>query len=214
MTEKIVPTDETGLLAAVSVLKQGGVIAFPTETVYGIGADIRQPEAVHRLFLIKGRSFRQPLLLHCASFEQALPFVCNVPQTARLIAEKFLPGPIALILFRSALVPDIITSGGETVGIRVVDHPAFTRIAALLGAPLAGTSANLSGEPATNDFSRISPVVLNQVNLAVNAGISGSGIASTLIDLTVSPPRLLRTGKIGKMEIEKTLGIEITVGEN
>lgn len=194
---------------AVQTLLKGGVIIFPTETVYGIGADIRSPEAVRRLSAIKERSARQPLLIHCGTFQQAALYVRGIPDVAWLLAKRFLPGPVALILSPSSNAPDFVTGDSGTVGIRVVNNPVFFEIVSRLGAPLAGTSANIHGQPATNDFNAISPEIVARVDLAIDAGKTGSGSASTIIDLTTHPPRLLREGDIKRQELEQTLGLKL-----
>ncbi len=210
---RIVTADESGVEQAVMVLKKGGVVVFPTETVYGIGADIRKPEAIRRIFEIKARGFTQPLLVHCGDKTQLQMMVKDVPEWAEPLIARFLPGPLALIFFRSEAVPEIVSAGRETVGIRVVANEVFIRICEELGAPIAGTSANLSGEPATNDFGAIALEVIGKTDLAINSGISGSGCASTILDLTVKPLRIIRTGQIGKDEIERVLG-EVVVNND
>lgn len=203
---RIIAVGKGAIEQAVTTLKNGGVVIFPTETVYGIGADIRQPEAIKRIFAIKGRGFNQPFLVHCGNKSQMRMMVKEVPVWAETLIARFLPGPLALIFFRSERVPAIVSAGRETVGIRVVANEIFARICEELGAPLAGTSANKSGEPATNEFAAIAPEVVAQAELAINAERSGSGRASTILDITVKPPRIIRKGEIGKEEMEKVLG--------
>lgn len=194
---------------AVKTLLKGGVLLFPTETVYGIGADIRSPEAVRRLSAIKERPARQPLLIHCNAIEQAASYIQRIPDITWLLAKMYLPGPLALILPSSSNAPDFVTGDSGTVGIRVVNNPVFFEIVSRLGAPLAGTSANLHSQPATNDFSAISPEIISRVDFAIDAGKTGSGNASTILDLTKHPPRLLREGDIKRSELEQTLGLKL-----
>ncbi|MGQ9679005.1 MAG: L-threonylcarbamoyladenylate synthase [bacterium] len=196
---------------AVNTLLNGGVILFPTETVYGIGADIRSLQAIHRLFEIKGRPPAQPLLLHCSTLEQAVPFVKEIPNTAWELAKRFLPGPLALIFYRSPLVPDIATGGNVTVGIRVVKNSLFFEIAERLRAPIVGTSANIHRQPPTNEFRLIPREIVSAVDLAIEAGIIGSGNPSTVLDLTTYPPKINREGDIKKAELEATLGLKLTL---
>ncbi|MGB9742363.1 MAG: L-threonylcarbamoyladenylate synthase [candidate division WOR-3 bacterium] len=203
---RILPAEEGVVSEAVAVLRSGGVIIFPTETVYGIGADIRQPTAIEKIFVLKQRPLNLRLLVHCAD-EQQLKFVAReVPESARRLIAAFLPGPLAIILKRSAIVPDIVTAGGETVGIRIVANPVFQAIARRLGAPLAGTSANPSGQPATNNFALIAPEIVQGCDLAIDAGNCGSGIPSTIVDLTCQPPAIHRTGEIGIEQVQAVLG--------
>lgn len=206
----IVPPEDRFLNLAVATLKKGGIIIFPTETVYGIGADFRQVKAIERIFSIKRRALSLPLLLHCTNIEQVKMVVREIPQRAELLIKMFLPGSLALILQRSEIVPDIITADTAKVGIRIVAQPFFTRIVRGLGVPLAGTSANLSGQPATNNFQDISRVLISQCDIAIDAKTSGSGRASTIVDLTVDPPCLLRKGEIGKDKIDAVIGTSVT----
>lgn len=179
------------------MLGGGGVVIFPTETVYGIGADIRQPRAIERIFALKHRPPDRRLLLHLGDKSQIKDVVRDIPTTAHPLISTFLPGPLAIILYRSPAVPDIVTAGGETVGIRIVAHEWFAAVSRNLGAPIAGTSANLSGNPPTNEFAQIPSEIIAGCDLAIDAGISGSGIPSTVVDLTQKTPVILRLGEIG-----------------
>ncbi|MCX7731702.1 MAG: L-threonylcarbamoyladenylate synthase [candidate division WOR-3 bacterium] len=204
----ILKPDPEAIIRAVEVLRNGGVIIFPTETVYGIGADLRQPQAIERIYAIKGRSLDLRLLVHCADESQVKGVVREIPEPAGRLIDAFLPGPLALILYRSPLVPDIVTAGGETVGIRIVDNPYFAAIARTLGAPLAGTSANLSGAPPTNEFRAIDPEIIARCDLALDAGVAGSGRPSTIIDLTRDPPVILRAGEIDPAQLQAVLKLK------
>jgi L-threonylcarbamoyladenylate synthase len=208
---KIIPPEEKYIDSAVEALKKGGIIIFPTETVYGIGAEFRQVRSIERIFLIKRRPFTIPLLLHCANIEQMKMVVKELPHWAEPLTEMLLPGPLALILYRSEIVPDIITGKTNKVGVRIVAQPFFARVALKLASPLAGTSANFSGEPATNNFAEINKEILLQCDTAIDAGRSGSGRPSTILDLTTVPPRLLRQGEIGKDEIERVIQRKVDV---
>jgi|UniRef100_A0A7V3PTJ1 L-threonylcarbamoyladenylate synthase len=190
---------------AVAVLSHGGVIIFPTETVYGIGADLRQPGAIERIFAIKKRVPERRLLIHCADEVQLKMAVREIPEQARALITAFLPGPLALILERSVAVPDIVTAGGKTVGVRIVASPLFYAICTRLGAPLAATSANLSGNAATNNFTAIERKIVELSDLSIDAGISGSGIPSTIVDLTTTPPVIRRQGEISKTQVQAVL---------
>lgn len=204
----ILKPDPEAVIRAVEVLRNGGVIIFPTETVYGIGADLRQPQAIERIYAIKERPRDLRLLIHCADVSQARGVVRELPEPAGRLIDAFLPGPLALILYRSPLVPDIVTAGGETVGIRIVDNPYFAAIARTLGAPLAGTSANLSGAPPTNDFRAIDPEIIRRCDLALDAGVAGSGRPSTIVDLTRDPPVILRAGEIDPAQVQALLKLK------
>ena len=191
---------------AARILRDGGVAVFPTETVYGVGADIRCAEAVARLFALKKREPSQPLMAHCASPVQMLEHVAEVPQWVQPLISRFWPGPLALIFRSTDNVPRIVTGGGQTIGIRMVGHPAARDLLEELGAPIAGTSANLHGEPATSRFAAISPALLGQVDVALDAGLCGKDVPSTVLDVTQRPPRILRVGAVSVEAIEAVAG--------
>jgi len=191
---------------AARILRDGGVALFPTETVYGVGADIRCAESVGRVFALKKREPSQPLMAHCASPVQMLEYVAEVPQWVQPLISRFWPGPLALIFRSSEKVPPVVTGGGQTIGIRMVGHPAVRDLLEELGAPIAGTSANLHGEPATSLFAAVSPALLGQVDVALDAGLCGRDIPSTVLDVTLKPPRIVRVGAVSVQEIEAVVG--------
>jgi L-threonylcarbamoyladenylate synthase len=191
---------------AAAVLRAGGVAVFPTETVYGVGADIRDAAAVGRVFALKNRRPSQPLMAHCASPVQMLEYVDEVPEWAQPLISRFWPGPLALIFRSTDKVPPVVTSGGRTIGVRMVGHPVVRDLLEELGAPIAGTSANRSGEPATSRFDAINPKLLEQVDVALDAGICGSDLPSTVLDVTCDPPRVVRIGAVPVEAIEAVVG--------
>jgi len=202
------PGPETTLLAA-QALRAGAVIIFPTETVYGIGCDLRDEPAIRRLFAIKQRPPDMPLMAHCADWAQVTDWVQEIPDRARPLMARFWPGPLALVLKRGPNVPDTAVAGGRTIGIRLVANPVAAELIRHLGAPIAGTSANISSEPATADFRQLSPKLLAQVDIALDAGTAGLGQPSTVLDVTGDPPRLIRAGAVPVAEIEKILGCPV-----
>ena len=188
---------------AVELLQQGEMVVFPTDTVYGIGAHAFLPQAVARLYTIKRRphSLAIPMLLSDAGGMRA---VCtNIPPLAWQLAERFWPGGQSLVLTRSDLVPDVVTAGGSTVAIRVPDYPPVRELCRRLGAPLAATSANRHGqpEPVTADEVRLVPG--GDVPLILDGGLCPGGMASTVLDLTVSPPAVLRPGPVTVAQLEE-----------
>jgi L-threonylcarbamoyladenylate synthase len=189
-----------------AILRAGGVAVFPTETVYGVGADIRDAAAVERVFVLKNRNPSQPLMAHCASPVQMLEYVTGVPEWVQPLVSRFWPGPLALILHSTDKVPAAVTGGGRTIGIRMVGHPVARDLLEELGAPIAGTSANLHGEPATSRFDAICPKLLDQVDVALDAGICGRGLSSTVLDVTCEPPRVVRLGAVSVQAIEAVVG--------
>jgi L-threonylcarbamoyladenylate synthase len=191
---------------AARILRDGGIAVFPTETVYGVGADIRNPAAVSRVFALKNREPSQPLMAHCASPVQMLEYVADVPQWTQPLMSRFWPGPLALIFQSTDRVPSVVTGGMRTVGIRMVGHPVARDLLEELGAPIVGTSANLHGEPATSRFACVSSDLLERVDVALDAGLCGKDLPSTVLDVTVSPPRVVRVGAVSVQDIEAVAG--------
>jgi L-threonylcarbamoyladenylate synthase len=191
---------------AARILRDGGVAVFPTDTLYGVGADIRNAAAVSQVFVLKGRSPTQPLMAHCSSPVQMLDYVIEVPESVQPLISRFWPGPLALIFRRTDKVPDAVVGGGETLGVRIVGHPVVRDLIEELGAPIAGTSANLHGEPATSRFDAVNPALLEQVDVALDAGLCGSDLPSTVLDVTRWPPRIVRAGAVSVQDIEAVVG--------
>jgi len=191
---------------AARILRDGGVAVFPTETVYGIGADIRKAEAVGRVFALKNRKPSQPLMVHCASPVQMVVYVAEVPEWVQPLISRFWPGPLAMIFRSTDKVPSAVTGGGRAVGIRMVEHPVARDLLEELGAPIAGTSANRHGESATSRFAAVNPSLLEQVDVAMDAGLCGNDVPSTVLDVTCAPPRLVRLGAVSVQAIEVVIG--------
>jgi L-threonylcarbamoyladenylate synthase len=181
---------------AAEALKRGELVAFPTDTVYGVGAHAFLPEAVMGLYEVKGRPIHLPipLLLPDAA---AMADVCTgIPSLAWRLAERFWPGGLSLVLARAPVVPDAVTAGGSTVAVRVPDYPLVCELCRRLGAPLAATSANRHGQPAPVTADEVVTNLGGRIALVLDGGACPGGIASTLLDLTVSPPAILRPGPI------------------
>jgi L-threonylcarbamoyladenylate synthase len=191
---------------AARILRADGVAIFPTETVYGVGADIRSASAVGRVFDLKNRNPSQPLMAHCASPVQMLEYVAEVSEWVQPLISRFWPGPLALVFRATDKVPSVAIGGGKTIGIRMVGHPVTRDLLEELGAPIAGTSANLHGEPATSRFARVSPILLQRVDVALDAGLCGKDVPSTVLDVTCRPPRVLRAGTVSVQAIEAVVG--------
>jgi len=208
MAEVLAPTADS-IARAAQVLAAGGVAIFPTETVYGIGANIADPAAVRRVFLAKGRDFCRPLMAHCSSLDQLPGLVAEVPVPARRLIHRFWPGPLALVLPRHPSVADVVVGGRATIGIRMVADTCTCCLIDRLGRPLAGTSANRSGRSATACFAGLDPELLDEIDVALDAGTAGSGQPSTVLDMTASPPRLIRRGAVAATEIEAVLGCRL-----
>lgn len=191
---------------AVRTVADGGLIVFPTETVYGIGADVHRPEAIARIYRLKRRPIGLPLLIHCGAVEQLDGIVDSLSESARLLIGRFWPGPLTLILPATAHLPPALLGPDRTVGVRMVDQPATRDFISALGSPLAGTSANRHGDKPTGSFAGIAADIIGGVDCALNGGACGSGTPSTVIALTASKPKLIRAGAVPTELIEEALG--------
>jgi L-threonylcarbamoyladenylate synthase len=191
----------------VFILKQGGIVAFPTDTVYGLGASAAIPEAVARVYVAKGRPSSMPMPLLLARVSQIEDVAESVPPLAWRLAEKFLPGALTLVLRKSGAVSDIVTGGGVTVAVRIPAHPVPVALVSGLGAPLLGTSANLSGCPSALTADEVSGQFGEQVDLVVDGGPSPGGRESTIVDVTGEVPVVLREGALSLSELGRAAGI-------
>jgi L-threonylcarbamoyladenylate synthase len=181
---------------AVALLHKGEPIAFPTDTVYGIGVHAFQPEAVNRLFDLKRRPAQVPIPLLLPDVETVRTTCTDVPAIAWRLAARFWPGGLTLVLRRSVAVPDAVTSGGATVAVRVPDHFWVRELGRQLGAPLAATSANLHGRPSPVTAKDVMGAFEGLIPLILDGGHCQGGVASTVLDLTVVPPTVLRPGPV------------------
>ena len=181
---------------AAELLRMGEVVALPTETVYGLAANALDEKAVAKIFQIKGRPAHNPIIVHVASNEMAKHCVKNWPELAGSFSKSFWPGPLTLILPRAEKIPEIVTAGGATVGIRWPSHPFMQAVIRECGFPLAAPSANLSNQISPTNAEHVRAQLGGKISLIVDGGQSQVGIESTVLDLTVSPPRILRPGMI------------------
>ncbi len=196
--------------AAAQVLRRGGLVAIPTETVYGLGADGLNPEAVAKIFRVKGRPNDNPLILHIAGADEIERYSHDIPHTAYALAEQFWPGPLTMILPARDCVPRSTTGGLSTVGLRCPDCEITRKIIRLAGVPVAAPSANISGKPSTTTAQHVLDDHDGKIEIVVDGGPCRVGVESTIIDLTEQPPRLLRPGGISPEQLRQVLG-EITV---
>jgi L-threonylcarbamoyladenylate synthase len=195
---------------AIQVLQEGGIVAFPTDTVYGVGAHGLLPAAVERLYLAKRRPRDKAIPLLVVGVEALSQVAIEIPDIAYALAERFWPGALTLVLRRAAQVPDVVTSGGDTVAVRAPDHPVTQALIAALGAPLAATSANLSGQPAPDAPEGVLAQLDGRIGLLLDGGTCPGGVASTVLDLTVSPPVVLRVGGLSVEQLADMLGRQTT----
>ena len=206
--------DNDAVSVAASYLRKGNTVAFPTETVYGLGANALDRDAVAKIFKVKGRPHDNPLLLHVSSFEMAQRCVSEDMSRYSRLTDRLWPGPVTLILQKSAEIPLAATAGLETVGIRFPAHPVARLMIELAGVPVAAPSANLSGKPSPTEEAHVLEDLMDQVPCILLAGKTVFGLESTIIDLTQDPPVLLRPGPISPEQLRETLGdIAITVSD-
>ena len=191
---------------AAAILRAGGLVAFPTETVYGLGADASSAAAVARLYAAKGRPADHPVIIHFSTSDNAFEWGREIPQAARTLAARFWPGPLTLILKRSPKAKDFVTGGQDSVGLRVPSHPVAQELLREFGGAVAAPSANLFGNVSATTAAHVREEM--DVELVLDGGPSEVGIESTIVDLT-SGVALLRPGRISREEIEKTLGVKI-----
>ena len=186
---------------AAAVIRQGGVIAFPTRCLYGLGADAFNPEAVSRIFKIKQRPANNPLLILIDDPKRLERLVTHISVAAKDIAEQFWPGRVTLVLEASAQVPDYLTAGSGKIGIRLAGHPVAAALAGATLGPLTGTSANVSGSPGCHQIRDLMPEVTEKLDLILDAGPLKGGRGSTVVDVTGKVPRVLREGVVSEKEI-------------
>jgi L-threonylcarbamoyladenylate synthase len=188
--------DAENLAEAVRILREGGVVAFPTETFYGLGADARNEAAVEKIFRIKGRDFKNPLPLIVATDRDVIPLVDEIPEAAQILMKAFWPGPLTLVFWASSSVLPRLTANAGKIGIRVSSHPVARLLAGMLGGPLTATSANLSGGPECSSAEAVMDALDGLLDTVVDGGATPGGKGSTVLDVTVFPPRILREGAI------------------
>ena len=197
---------EDQITAAADILRQGGLVAIPTETVYGLGANALDEAAVHKIFEAKGRPQDNPLIIHVPG-PQWLPRYCeDVPPLAYTLARKFWPGPLTMILKRKKVVPDATTAGLDTVGVRCPDHQVTLAIIREAGVPIAAPSANTSGRPSCTCAADCLEDMEGKIDAVVDGGPCQVGVESTIVDLTCDPPRLLRPGGMPLEALEEVVG--------
>ncbi|MFF2195105.1 L-threonylcarbamoyladenylate synthase [Streptomyces sp. NPDC058157] len=191
---------------AVGVLRAGGLVALPTETVYGLGANAEDPAAVGRIFAVKGRPPTHPLIVHIADGEQLGDWVEEVPETARVLAEAFWPGPLTLVLRRGRRVPLEATGGLETVAVRVPDHPVALALLSAFGGGVTAPSANRFGSVSPTTAHHVHAELGDAVDFVLDGGSCEVGVESTIVDLTSGVPSILRPGGVTAEDIEAALG--------
>jgi len=200
--------------AAVAVLRRGGLVAFPTETVYGLGADAANPAAVERIFAVKGRPRSHPLIVHLAEGTAIKEWAAEVPPDAWALAEAFWPGPLTLILPRADRVPDAVTGGAGTVGLRVPAQPLALELLGAFGGGIAAPSANRFGRVSPTTATHVRADLGTDVDVILDGGPCAVGVESTIVDLSRGAPRVLRLGGLSVDALSDVLGhpIDVRVG--
>ena len=187
--------------AAAAVIREGGVIAFPTRCLYGLGADAFNPEAVDRIFKIKQRSAAKPILILIDEPNRLKGLVTHISEAAKAISERFWPGRVTLVFDAGAKVPETLTAGTGKIGIRLAGHPVAAALARAMQAPITGTSANVSDCPGCHQIDDLQPAVAEQLDLIIDVGPLKGGRGSTVVDVTGKIPRVLREGAVSKKDI-------------
>jgi L-threonylcarbamoyladenylate synthase len=194
------------ILTAAEVLRRGGLVAFPTETVYGLGADASNADAVKQIFAAKGRPPDNPIIVHVASASDLDRLTDRVPQQARRLMDRFWPGPLTLILPKSAEVPEDVTGGLDTVAVRMPRNKIALALITALGRPVAAPSANLSGRPSGTTAGHVLADFAGKIDMILDGGPVTVGVESTVLDLSRKPPAILRPGAVTPEDLAPLLG--------
>jgi L-threonylcarbamoyladenylate synthase len=203
--------DEIG--AAAEVLRRGGLVAFPTETVYGLGADAANADALRRLYAVKGRPADHPVIVHVADARALDDWAAEVPDAARALAAAFWPGPLTVIVRRAARVPDEVTGGRDTVGLRVPDQPVALALLRAFGGGVAAPSANRFGRVSPTTADDVRADLGADVDVVLDGGPCRVGVESTIVDCTTDPPVIARVGGVAQEAVERVLGRPVVVAD-
>jgi len=193
---------------AVEVLKNGGLVGVPTETVYGLAANGLDASAVAKIYEVKGRPKVKPLSLLVPSLEVAATVCAEIPEATRILAEAFWPGPLTIILPARGNVPHIVTAGGDTIGIRCPDHPLTLELLRTAGLPAAAPSANVSNMPSPESSDDVLAYFDGKIDCVIDGGICRLGVESTIISLVTEPYKILRQGALPEESIRQALGLD------
>lgn len=205
--------DQKKILLAAELLRKGEVVAFPTETVYGLGARVFDEKAIQKIYALKGRPSDNPLIVHIGREEEIELLAAQIPDDAYLLQKHFFPGPLTLVLKRNQRVPSIVSAGLPTIALRMPSHPIALKLIQTLEEPIAAPSANLSGRPSPTRREHVLEDFQEKIPLILDGGPCEWGIESTVISLVHPQPMLLRPGVIKKEEIERVLGKKIGIAK-
>jgi L-threonylcarbamoyladenylate synthase len=193
------------LTAAARILRQGGIVAFPTETFYGLAASIDRVDAVQRVFEIKGRDLSKPILILIGDQAALSSVTAEVPHHATRLMDRYWPGPLTLLFHASPDVPQVLTGKSGKIGVRISPHPVCRALIRHVGSPITGTSANLSGRPSCSRVADVAECMGGSVNLILDGGATPGGVGSTIVDVTENPPLLVRKGVVSFEGIRRLL---------
>jgi len=196
-------SEERILTRAVEILTGGGIIAYPTETFYGLGADATNEKAIQKIFAVKGRNFKNPISLIIGQTDDIYPLVQDVPETAKKLMAAFWPGALTIVFLAADKISPLLTAGSGKIGLRVSSHPGARGIVQKLKRPLTATSANLSGAPECVSASDVAFQLGDKIDAIIDLGNTPGGKGSTIIDVTCTPPVILREGAISRKTIER-----------
>jgi L-threonylcarbamoyladenylate synthase len=202
---RIVPPTTDNVRDAAEVLRNGGLIIMPTETVYGVAADMTNRDAVRRVYDVKGRPHDNPLIVHIATHEQIAPLVSDWSQHADCLAKRFWPGPLTIVAKKSELVPSEVTAGLDTVAIRMPSHPVARALLQAAGVPIVAPSANRFMHLSATRADHVDPELAEKVELIVDGGPCQIGLESTVINCAVEPPQILRPGAVTRAQVEAAI---------
>ncbi len=208
-TQILSASDKDALAQAVRLLRRGEVVAFPTDTVYGIGVDAFNSRAIEQMFAVKDRSREKAIPILLASVRDLSRVARAISADVRLLAEKFWPGALTLVVPAAARVPKILIAGGDSVAVRVPNHPAARALIDALHAPLAATSANISKQPDPATAQQVLDYLNERIPLILDGGPTPGNIPSTVLDVTTDPPTVRRVGALAVEEIEQALGRQV-----
>lgn len=210
---KILPATPENIARAAEVIKNGGLVAFPTETVYGLGANALDEKAAQKIFTAKGRPAADPLIVHLTGMEQAPLVACSVPKTAYRLMQAFWPGPLTLILPKQPAVPDLVTSGLATVAVRVPNHPVALALIRESGLPIAAPSANRFGHISPTTAQHVWHDLRERIDIILDGGSAAIGVESTVLDISTTPARILRPGGVTREMLEAVIGPVTVLGQ-
>jgi len=196
---------QIGLKKAAEVINSGGMVAFPTESFYGLAVSVENEKAIQRLFDVKKRRSDQPILILVPSVERLDQIALHIPKIARLLMSRFWPGALTLIFEAKPNLSQVLTAGTGKIGVRLSSHPIATALAEAVGMPITGTSANISGEPACSSAKEVHHSLGEKIDFILDGGKTAGGKGSTILDVTVDPPQILREGMVSREKIMECL---------